>query len=149
VTPDDELRDHGPGRRRADDAAQDDATPAAAAAGVLPRPSARARLTALRVSTVETLAALESTHRSVVDASRDSNADDEHDPEGSTIAFERAQVEALARQSAAKVAAIDAALDRVDAGTYGICASCGRPIPEARLEARPTATTCVECAARS
>ncbi|WP_051639945.1 TraR/DksA C4-type zinc finger protein [Cellulomonas sp. URHE0023] len=108
---------------------------------------ARARLTALRASTVETLAALESTHRSVVDASRDSNADDEHDPEGATIAFERAQVEALARETASRIASIDAALRRVDAGTYGTCLVCERPIPEGRLEARPTATTCVDCVA--
>ena len=114
----------------------------------LARPSARDRLLALRAATVATLAALESTHRSVVDASRDSNADDEHDPEGATIAFERAQVEALARQTGARLASIDAALDRVDAGTYGTCVVCGRAIPEARLEARPTATTCVACVGR-
>ncbi|MDN6557627.1 MAG: TraR/DksA C4-type zinc finger protein [Acidipropionibacterium acidipropionici] len=35
----------------------------------------------------------------------------------------------------------------MDAGSYGICASCGRPIPRVRLEARPAARTCADCAA--
>ena len=117
--------------------------------GARRRPDARDRLQSLRAATVETLAALERTHRSVVDSSRDSNADDEHDPEGATIAFERAQVEALARDAAARIASIDAALGRIDAGTYGVCVVCGQAIPEGRLEARPTATSCVACAVSS
>ncbi|KQY45962.1 TraR/DksA C4-type zinc finger protein [Cellulomonas sp. Root137] len=108
--------------------------------------SARALLDELRTTTLERLAALQGEHRAVVDASRDSNADDEHDPEGSTIAFERAQVDALARDAAERLASVDAALARLDDGTYGICSVCGQPIAAARLEARPTATTCVGCA---
>jgi len=81
-----------------------------------------------------------------VDASRDSNADDEHDPEGATIAFERSQVDALVRQSEAHLRDIEAAFVRLAAGTYGVCTVCGRPIPAGRLEARPTASTCVSCA---
>lgn len=41
---------------------------------------------------------------------------------------------------------IDAALQRLDLGSYGVCESCGQPIPDDRLEAMPFATTCVECA---
>nr|WP_245603857.1 TraR/DksA C4-type zinc finger protein [Intrasporangium oryzae] len=77
------------------------------------------------------------------DASEDSNADDEHDPEGATIAYERSQIAALIDQAQAHLAAIDAAEERLEAGTYGLCSVCGEPIPEGRLEARPTATTCV------
>ncbi|WP_426594346.1 TraR/DksA family transcriptional regulator [Cellulomonas sp. McL0617] len=106
---------------------------------------ARERLLSLRAAAAETLGALEATHRAVVDASRDSNADDEHDPEGATIAFERAQVEALARETADRITSIDAAVGRIDAGTFGICVVCGQAIPQGRLEARPTATTCVAC----
>ena len=79
-------------------------------------------------------------------ASLNSNADDEHDPEGATIAFERAQVETLVRQLQQHLADIDAAERRLDDGGYGICERCGKAIPEARLEARPTARTCVGCA---
>jgi RNA polymerase-binding transcription factor DksA len=80
-----------------------------------------------------------------VEASRDTNADDEHDPEGATIAFERAQVDSLARVSLARVEEIDAALARLAAGSYGTCESCGRDIPVERLEIRPAARTCVDC----
>jgi DnaK suppressor protein len=52
----------------------------------------------------------------------------------------------VARQ---RVQAIDEALARMDEGTYGICVSCGREIPAARLEVRPLSVTCVECAARA
>jgi DnaK suppressor protein len=78
------------------------------------------------------------------EASRDSNADDEHDPEGQTIAFERAQLSALTAQARAHLEEIDAALRRVADGSYGVCEVCGRPINPGRLEARPTARTCVE-----
>lgn len=84
----------------------------------------------------------------IVAASRDSNADDEHDPEGSTIAFERSQADALVRQARSHLDEIDAAADRLAAGSYGLCEGCGAPIPSARLRARPTARTCVACASR-
>lgn len=76
------------------------------------------------------------------------NTDDEHDPEGATIAFERAQVIALRDDAERRIAAIDDALARLDAGTYGKCTGCGRPVPPARLAAVPGVETCVDCAAR-
>ncbi|MFF5290195.1 TraR/DksA family transcriptional regulator [Paractinoplanes globisporus] len=79
-------------------------------------------------------------------ASRDSNADDEHDPEGATIGFERAQLTALLAATRERIAEIDDALRRVDASTYGVCEGCGRPIPEERLAARPFARRCMACA---
>lgn len=78
------------------------------------------------------------------EASRDSNADDEHDPEGQTIAYERSQLSALTGSAREQLREIEAALERVEAGTYGVCEVCGRPIASGRLEARPTARTCVE-----
>ena len=77
----------------------------------------------------------------------DQTADDEHDPEGSTLSGEWQRIEALRRSAASERAEVDAALARVAAGRYGVCAVCGAPIPEGRLEARPFATTCVACAA--
>jgi DnaK suppressor protein len=94
------------------------------------------------------IAALTADLEGVIDASRSSNADDEHDPEGATIAFERAQVIALLAAARRRLADLDAALDRVGAGTYGTCEGCGRPIPAERLEVRPAARTCVACAGR-
>jgi DnaK suppressor protein len=43
------------------------------------------------------------------------------------------------------IAAIDTALARIEAGTYGICATCGKPIAPERLEALPAAVHCIEC----
>lgn len=82
----------------------------------------------------------------MVAASRDSNADDEHDPEGATIAFERSQVGALIRQAEARLQEIGGALAKLADGTYGGCEVCGQPIPADRLAARPSATRCVACA---
>jgi len=82
----------------------------------------------------------------MVAASRASNADDEHDPEGATIAFERQQVVALLEQARLRLADVEAALVRRDAGDYGICENCGRPIAPERLAARPAARTCIDCA---
>ena len=104
-------------------------------------------LEAMRSQTAQRLADLRGDYRGFVEASKDTNADDEHDPEGATIAFERSQVGALVRQAEAHLAEIDAALVRVADGTYGVCTVCGRPIPEERLAVRPAATTCVGCAA--
>jgi DnaK suppressor protein len=100
----------------------------------------------LRVRTLRRLADLRGDYRGFVEASQDTNADDEHDPEGATIAFERSQVGALVRQAETQLEEVDAALARVAAGTYGTCTSCGLPIPAGRLAARPAAATCVACA---
>ena len=99
-----------------------------------------------RAAALALLATLERDFAAVVTASGDSNADDEHDPEGATIAFERAQLDATITDLRAQLAQLDAALERVAAGTYGICEVCGLPIPAARLEARPAARTHVACA---
>jgi RNA polymerase-binding protein DksA len=103
-------------------------------------------LRAERAATERQLAALDRTFEDVVESIEGVGNDDEHDPDGTTIAFERAQVIALRRQAEANLVEIDAALERVAAGTYGTCEGCGRPIPPERLEARPTTRTCVACA---
>jgi len=76
----------------------------------------------------------------------ESTADDEHDPEGPTLSSEWSRLQALRSDSAHDIAAVDAALDRLDRGTYGICTRCGRPIGVDRLRARPTAELCIRCA---
>ncbi len=106
----------------------------------------RTLLEAERAQVLARLAALTGDYDAVVAASLDTNADDEHDPEGATIAFERSQIGALVTQARAHLAEISAAIERVDTGTYGTCETCGQPIPAGRLEARPTARRCVGCA---
>jgi RNA polymerase-binding transcription factor DksA len=109
----------------------------------------RGRLQAEREEALRRIAQLRGDLRGFIEASRDSNADDEHDPEGATIAFERAQVDAVARTALTRLREIDAALARADAGTYGACERCGGAIPPERLEVRPAARTCVACAAQA
>jgi DnaK suppressor protein len=103
------------------------------------------RLLAERERTQRRLGELTGDFREIVEASRSTNADDEHDPEGATIAFERSQVSTLVQQTARHLRDVDAALARLEAGLYGICERCGRPIPAERLEVRPTARTHVAC----
>lgn len=90
------------------------------------------------------LPALRQDITSVNAARQDSNVDDEHDPEGATIAFELSQASALLEQSRKGLAQIEAALARIADGTYGICAVCGGPVAEGRLEARPWTPYCIE-----
>lgn len=92
------------------------------------------------------LADLTRDYAGIIAASVDSNADDEHDPEGATIAFERSQVGSLVEQGRDRLAEVDAALERARTGAYGVCVDCGQPILRDRLEARPTAARCVSCA---
>lgn len=106
----------------------------------------RALLEAERERTRSQLVGLTRDFDAVVEASLDSNADDEHDPDGSTIAFERSQLDSLMDQARHHLLEIDAALERVDAGAYGTCETCGQPIAIERLRARPVARQCIRCA---
>lgn len=81
-----------------------------------------------------------------LDTGRDPNLDDEHDPEGPTVAFERARVAALEAEATTRLDEVDRALARLASGDYGRCARCGGPIGSARLEALPAAERCVACA---
>ena len=109
----------------------------------------RTLLEAERALVVSRLAALTGDHDAVVAASLDTNADDEHDPEGATIAFERSQIGALIKQAREHLTEVDRAVERLAAGTYGTCEVCSRTIPSGRLEARPTARRCVGCTAHA
>ena len=106
----------------------------------------RAVLLRRRQRALDRAADLQRAFDALVAATEGSNVDDEHDPEGATIAFERSQLTAALERATVDVAEVAEALDRVTAGTYGRCESCGGPIPPGRLAARPTATRCVTCA---
>jgi RNA polymerase-binding transcription factor DksA len=111
-------------------------------------PTPEDALTERRRSLTAQVAALERSFAALVEATEGANTDDEHDPEGSTIAFERSQLSASLAAARAGLADVEHALARVSEGTYGRCETCGRPIPAGRLEALPAATTCVGCAER-
>jgi DnaK suppressor protein len=102
------------------------------------------RLREERVEVSARLASMTKDLESVFAASMDSNADDEHDPEGQTISYEREQLSALIRAAQKHLSAIEEATSRLEQGEYGTCQVCLKPIPTARLQARLTARTCVE-----
>ena len=105
------------------------------------------RLSEERVEVTARLATMTKDLESVIAASADSNADDEHDPEGQTIAYERSQLSALIRAAQEHLSDIARATSRLEQGSYGTCEVCLQPIPAARLDARPIARTCVQHAA--
>ena len=111
---------------------------------------ARARflLDAADAEAIRALADLGAEIGSITAARQDANSDDEHDPEGTTLAYERSQADALRRAAELRRAEIADAVARLNAGRYGRCARCGRLIADGRLEARPWAGLCVADAAR-
>ncbi|MDA8073733.1 MAG: TraR/DksA C4-type zinc finger protein, partial [Actinomycetota bacterium] len=62
---------------------------------------------------------------------------------------ERGEAEALAGQLRDALAEVEAAIARLEKGTYGTCERCGQPISPARLEAKPAARRCIACASKS
>src|SRR5579875_435605 len=112
------------------------------------RAAARRRLAAEREQAVARLAALQRDLESITASTASAaGADDEHDPEGSSTAFDRQHVAALLDQAKGQLAAIAGAGRRLDDGSYGRCERCGRDIGAGRLAARPATATCVTCAA--
>lgn len=89
---------------------------------------------------------LERSFAGIVESSEGTATDDEHDPEGATIAYERAQVWALLLHAREDLLALDVALERLDSGTITTCSVCGGPIALARLMAQPQGRTCIRCA---
>lgn len=116
--------------------------------GLTARDSAvfRRELLAARRAAVKQLEQVDETLSDVQASRSDGVADDEHDPEGPTMSFEWSLLSGTRDDTRAELVAIEAALDRLDQGTYGICARCGRPIGAARLRARPFAELCIDCA---
>ncbi len=102
----------------------------------------------LRTETERRIAALRRQVDVITEASQLTTHDDEHDPEGATVGFERAQVHSLLAAARRDLAAVDHAERRVRAGTYLTCERCGGGIAEQRMVALPTASTCIDCASR-
>ena len=102
----------------------------------------------VRERTARRVAELLDVFDAIVASSDAANLDDEHDPEGATIGFERAQLSSMVERARAQLTEINEALERLRRGSYGICEECQRSIPGERLSAQPATRTCVECAAK-
>lgn len=107
----------------------------------------RGMLRAEREAAVVRIAAITSEFDGIVADSQHANPDDEHDPEGSTIAYERARVTALIAGARSNLDDLDHALVRLSAGRYSVCEGCGGRIAPERLAALPAGRTCFACAA--
>lgn len=70
---------------------------------------------------------------------------DNHLADSATATLNREIDYTLEENSEHVLAAIDVALNRIDEGTFGTCARCGKTIAEERLEAIPYATRCIDC----
>jgi RNA polymerase-binding protein DksA len=92
------------------------------------------------------LATLRDEHRgSLGDEIEEIGASDNHLAETATATLGREIDYTLGENSGQVLAAIDAALKRIDEGTYGTCVSCGEQIRYERLEATPWASLCIDC----
>jgi DnaK suppressor protein len=66
----------------------------------------------------------------------------------SQVTAERGEAETLAGQLRDALREVEAAIDRLEKGSYGICERCGQPISSSRLEAKPAARRCIACASK-
>lgn len=105
-----------------------------------------ARLRDMRAVALQRADSLMSSFDGIVEAASDVATDDEHDPEGHTIAWERQQLAGLLHETRSLLADIDAAEQRLRNGDYGACTQCGTDINAERLGALPATSMCVRCA---
>jgi YteA family regulatory protein len=95
------------------------------------------------------VAAIENIHEehpgSISDETGEDAVYDNHLADTATDTYDRELDYTLEENAEHVLAEIDAALQRIEEGTYGICTNCGKQIPEERLEALPWATLCIDC----
>ena len=105
--------------------------------------------TALLEERERVAAAIENLHAetpgSLTDDSGEETAYDNHLGDTATVTYDRELGYTLEENSEHVLAEIDAALKRIEDGTYGICSNCGNEIPRERLEANPWASLCIDC----
>ena len=106
----------------------------------------RARLVAEREAQAEQVRTLTAEFDTIVESTELVSTDDEHDPDGATIAFERAMIAGLLEGARRGLTEAESALERFDSGSYGVCVSCGELISAERLDVLPAVATCVRCA---
>jgi RNA polymerase-binding protein DksA len=95
------------------------------------------------------IAAIENLHNEHPGSIRDETGEDavydNHLADTATETYDRELDYTLEENSEHVLAEIEAALKRIEEGTYGICTNCARQIVPERLEARPWATLCIDC----
>lgn len=111
----------------------------------LPEQSPQARLSAEKQKAMARIELLSGDVEDIDAEIAATSSDDEHDPEGSTLAFERAKTSTLLTQEHDYLKEIERARERLADGTYGTCERCGVPMPKERLAALPVARRCVQC----
>jgi RNA polymerase-binding transcription factor DksA len=112
--------------------------------------TARSRLDNERMRLLETRrAALDLVGGNTEEAVQELSTYDQHPADQGTETFERERDTSVLQRVEAQLAEIDAALHRIDAGTYGVCELCGRPVGDERLEAMPAARYCLDDQARA
>jgi len=88
---------------------------------------------------------LEEAGRTASDMRQDSNGDFPDPTDRASLEADRNFLLRIKDRERKLILKVKEALDRIDDGTFGICESCGRPISEKRLMARPVTTLCIEC----
>jgi len=73
---------------------------------------------------------------------------DQNFADSSQVTAERGEVEALAGSLQETLGDVENALAKFDAGTFGVCERCDKPIAPARLDAKPAARLCMDCASQ-
>ena len=106
------------------------------------------RLLAERRRVKEALDYIHEENRGQLEDDREEIPSDNHPGDMATSTFDREPDATLEGNEERLLQAIDAALQRIEDGTYGICSKCGEAIPEERLEALPWTTVCIDCKRR-
>ncbi|MFB3885547.1 MAG: RNA polymerase-binding protein DksA [Thermodesulfobacteriota bacterium] len=88
---------------------------------------------------------LEEAGRIASDMRQDTNGDFPDPTDRASLESDRNFLLRIKDRERKLIMKVKEALDRIDNGTFGICESCGRPISEKRLEARPVTTQCIDC----
>ncbi len=112
---------------------------------VIDTESLRTKLLEERKRVIDAIDYLHHENPGSIEDETDEMAIDNHLAETASVTLDREIDYTLEENSVQVLAAIDAALARIDAGTFGICRTCGKPIPPERLEAIPYATQCIDC----
>jgi RNA polymerase-binding transcription factor DksA len=107
----------------------------------------RRSLDGRRLDAERRLAAIAADRTVLTEARDGATSDDEHDPEGVTLAEEWSRLEGMRGGLERELDQIRDAVARLEAGDYGVCVVCGTDIPVERLEVRPFTDHCVSCAA--